>query len=530
MYEYNGDYRYINASLVWLHAAADRLPKEPMGYDWTGVRWEDWVYVLQYLIDSPATPPAEVPFLYNFSLFVAQKGAEIQDWDNQWWVDPADGGYFPTTAVPGEKCNLTNHGVNQAQALKSAAVVYRQNGGDPKSVFHSYERVRLLDTYHGVPTGVFFADEHLAGNMPSHGTETCTIVELLWSYHVIHESIGDAFFAERAEKIAYNALPGALTKDLWARVYLSQMNEPISVSQDPHVWISDGPDSIIFSLAGNYMCCTASWSVGWSKFIHRMVHVNPLDGGIVATLLGPVSATFPGGAALNVTGDYPFEDDLTFAVTGAPGATSVVSLSIRIPSWATGATVSVNGGAPFSVADFAGQVFAVPLAGASPAGYTVQLSTNPTIRVDQWYAGSVAVHRGALTYSLLLGEQFTVTHDYGWGAKDYAITMPKNETVPWNLALLLDPANPGASMNFSRIGPVPEVPYAAGESPVVITARALQLPGWTFASDGSASPPPASPVDCTTQPGACGAPIDVLLVPYGSTHLRMTELPYVLPG
>ena len=48
--------------------------------------------------DSPATPPAEVPFLYNFSLLVAQKGAEIQDWDNQWWVDPAEGGPRPGAA------------------------------------------------------------------------------------------------------------------------------------------------------------------------------------------------------------------------------------------------------------------------------------------------------------------------------------------------------------------------------------------------------------------------------------------------
>ena len=50
--------------------------------------------------------------------------------------------------------------------------------------------------------------------MPSHGTETCTVVEAMLSYNVIFETFGDALFAERAERIAYNALPGAMTKDV----------------------------------------------------------------------------------------------------------------------------------------------------------------------------------------------------------------------------------------------------------------------------------------------------------------------------
>ena len=38
---------------------------------------------------------------------------------------------------------------------------------------------------------------------------------------------------------------------MWARVYLQQNNEPISVLQNNHVWISDGPDAILYSLEGN---------------------------------------------------------------------------------------------------------------------------------------------------------------------------------------------------------------------------------------------------------------------------------------
>jgi hypothetical protein len=99
--------------------------------------------------------------------------------------------------------------------------------------------------------------------------------------------------------------------------------------------------------------------------------------------------------------------------------------------------------------------------------------------------------------------------------------------MPWNIALVVDPNYPDRSLTFSRVGPVPEVPFAATESPVTIRGQARVVNAWGYASDGSAAPPPQSPIDCTVQ-GACGDLIDVTLVPYGTTHLRITEIPYTL--
>ena len=528
-YEYTGDTTYINASIAWLHAAANRLPNEPMYYDWTGVRYQDWVLAIQYLIDCDATPASEIPFLINFITIIYSKGKEIQNWEETWFVDPANGGWFPTEAVPGDKCNLTNHGVNQGQAVKSAAVFYRsQLRPDLDLKFSSYERLRLLDTYHGTPTGVFMADEHLAGNMPSHGTETCTVVELMFSWNTVHEIFGDAYFADRAELIAYNALPGSMTKDLTARVYLQQPNEPISVVQDNHVWISDGPDSIIYSLQGNYACCTANFNQGWPKFIQKMLHITP-DNGIAVSLLGPVTATYPNGVTVSVSGDYPFEDDVTITVVNPNASiTSPVPLQVRIPAWATTATLSINGNTPFSVGEWAGTMYSVPLGNSvSASGYTVTLYTNPVIRVQTgWYNNSVAVHRGALVYAAHLGELLTVTHNWYENFNDYNITMTSNST-PWNIALVLDPSAPDQYLQFQRVGPVPVVPYSSTETSVIITGKAVVLNNWGFAPDGSAQPPPASPIDCSVS-GACGTPIDIVLVPYGTTHLRVTEIPYTM--
>jgi hypothetical protein len=67
-----------------------------------------------------------------------------------------------------------------------------------------------LDTYHGAPSGVVQADEHLAGFEPSHGTELCGVVEAMFSYEISADIIGDPIFFERAEQIAYNALPATM--------------------------------------------------------------------------------------------------------------------------------------------------------------------------------------------------------------------------------------------------------------------------------------------------------------------------------
>lgn len=93
----------------------------------------------------------------------------------------------------------------------------------------SHLRVALLDAWHGSPAGVVQADEHLAGSMPSHGTELCGIAEALYSHLSLGDILGDASWFDRAELIAYSAYPAALSKDMWAHNYLSEANEATAI-------------------------------------------------------------------------------------------------------------------------------------------------------------------------------------------------------------------------------------------------------------------------------------------------------------
>ena len=72
------------------------------------------------------------------------------------------------------------HGVNNAMALKTSAVWYLVSG-DQSDRDAIHRALDMLDRYHGLPNGMFSADEHYAGQDPSQGTELCAVVEAMFS-------------------------------------------------------------------------------------------------------------------------------------------------------------------------------------------------------------------------------------------------------------------------------------------------------------------------------------------------------------
>jgi len=50
-------------------------------------------------------------------------------------------------------------------------------------------------------------------------SETCTLVETMYSLGYLYQAVGDNDFADKCERTAFNALPVQLTPDWWARQY-----------------------------------------------------------------------------------------------------------------------------------------------------------------------------------------------------------------------------------------------------------------------------------------------------------------------
>jgi hypothetical protein len=78
-----------------------------------------------------------------------------------------------------------------------------------------------------------------------------------------------------------------------------------------------GSDASLFSLEANWGCCTANFVQGWPKYIQRLVPATP-GGGAAVSMYAPATARLAGGFALEVAGDFPFDDVVNITVT-APG-------------------------------------------------------------------------------------------------------------------------------------------------------------------------------------------------------------------
>jgi len=230
--------------------------------------------------------------------------------------------------------------------LKSAAVYYRYNASASfqghSMAELSKRRMAHLDERYGLPTGMYNGDEILprpATRSPSRGIELCGVVEAMFSYNTMFSIHGEIPFADRAEKISYNALPATWASptggDMWAHQYLQAINEVNAIKADPHVWTHDGSMSEAYGLEPNYGCCTANFHQGWPKFASMLMYSAP-DGGAVVALYAPASATFPGGATVDIETQYPFEDEANITVT----ASKTMAIYLRIPVWAVGATVN----------------------------------------------------------------------------------------------------------------------------------------------------------------------------------------------
>ncbi|MGA2675210.1 MAG: beta-L-arabinofuranosidase domain-containing protein [Terracidiphilus sp.] len=495
--EATGDARVVPLMRRYFAYQARNLDQRPL-HEWAIFRWQDEALSVLWLYNRTGDKS-----LLDLARKLHHQG---HDWEAQF----ANFGY--TDRVEKSQATLSTHGVNNAMALKAAAVWYllTNNGADREA---AYQMLRELDLYHALPNGIFSADEHYAGRNPSQGTELCAVVEAMFSLETEMAILGDAVFGDRLEKIAFNPLPGTFTKDMWGHQYDQQPNQVMCTLADRH-WATNGPDSNLFGLEPNFGCCTANMHQGWPKFAASLWMAVP-GGGLAAVAYAPseVHTTLPGSVPVSIVEDteYPFRDRI--GLTANPAKPIRFPLVLRIPGWAAGASVTVNGD---PVNDVQPGRF-LKIERTWNPGDRVELHFPMAIRVTNWYHNSIAVERGPLVYSLALGETWSKLKQFG-PAVDWEVF----PTTPWNYALAVNLANPAASFTVEE-HPVTKQPFDAQAAPVVLHAKGRRLTSWEL-EESSAGTLPVSPV-WSKQPEE-----SLRLVPYGAAKLRITAFPYLADG
>jgi hypothetical protein len=498
-----GDVRVEPCLTKYFHHQLETLPSRPLA-EWGKYRWQDEAFVVEWLYDKTG----DRQLLKLASLLQKQGFDWVASFQHFNHTGPTSRAMLDAKSPSGNKPGgMETHGVNNGQAIKTAAVQFRLTGDAAEKTNYDHQ-VAMLDRYHGQPNGMFSCDEHLAGLNPSQGTELCTVVETMFSMEVALATFGDATIGDRIEQIAYNALPGTFTDDMWAHQYDQQANQ-ISSSLNSKPWTTNGPESNLYGLEPHFGCCTANFHQGWPKLTASLWMRDDSGGGLVATLYAPCEVrTRVAGhdITLSEETDYPFRN--TVKITLVPAAEVRFPLQLRVPAWAVGASIVVNGIA------FDGDVKPGTFARVDrlwKAGDVVELHLPMIPTLHRGFQQSVSITRGPLVFSLDPGGTWVKLRDRGITAD-----WQRFPNAPWNYALNVDEHTVASlPVQESAIG---AIPFSAASPAVRLAVPARVLNAWR-SEDGVAGPVPER-AQSSAEPEQV-----VELIPYGSAKLRITSFP-----
>jgi uncharacterized protein len=506
--EFSGDERVIPVMEKYFHYQFGELPRRPLS-DWGKFRWQDELLSVIWLYNRTGSP-----YLIDLAHLLHSQGYD-------WMAQFADFQYTQRITAEFLKIregndlrdlSLATHGVNNGQAVKTGPV-WSVVSGSLSDRAAALQMVTELEKYHGLPNGMFSCDEHLAGRNPSQGSELCTVVEYMFSLELALAITGDPSFGDRLERLAFNALPGTFTDDMWAHQYNQEPNQ-IECSLHQRPWGTDGPESNLYGLEPNFGCCTANFHQGWPKFTGSLFMQScSQDGhaqnGLVAAAYAPCEVhTVLRNIAVHLVEEtnYPFQGSGRIRVD--PAEPLDFPLQLRIPDWAIGTKLAVNGK---PVPEPTPGSFAT-IDRVWRSGDIVEISFPMKPRTSRWFHDSIALERGPLVFSYGVGESWVKLRDRGMTA-DWQVF----PTDQWNYALSLNNESLQAEVAVEEKA-LSVAPFALRSTPLSMRVKARKLDDWR-SEDGAANPPPQSPV-------RSGSPEEtIVLIPYAAAKLRVTAFP-----
>jgi DUF1680 family protein len=433
----------------------------------------------------------------------------------KWLLDLADKIHTHTDDWVSDIPKFGYHGVNFAQCFKEPAIYYQQSHDLSHLAAVERNYSKLISEYGQVPGGMFAADENCRPGKtgPQQGSETCAMVEAMYSNESLLRITGDPKYADRLENIAFNSLPAAQTPDLKGVRYVTAPNLVQSDKGLKHCFEYDAP-MLLYTPGPIQRCCQHNVGQGWPYYAEHL-WMATRNNGLAAVFYCACEVTARVGDGTKVTivedTDYPFGEIVKFTFR-IPKSVKF-PLMLRVPGWCEEAKVFLNG-KPLEVK--AKPLSYIVIDRVWSDGDSLFLHLPMEIRVTTWakHGNAVSVSRGPLFYSLKIGEKWVRSGSEKW--PDWEVF----PTTPWNYGLVLNEKNPASSIKIKRRQPVTSQPFAHEAVPITLVAKARRIPQWGMELN-CAGPVPSSPV-LTAEPIE-----EVELIPMGAARLRISVFPTV---
>ncbi|MBQ7044337.1 MAG: glycoside hydrolase family 127 protein [Clostridia bacterium] len=399
--------------------------------------------------------------------------------------------------TPRRVWRFDTHIVNLAMMLKWEAVSCGLLGGEYTD---NAEKLRsILEKYNGTAYASFTGDECLSGISPVQGTELCAIVEQMYSYELLYAYTGDRKWAEQLEILAFNALPAAISEDMWTHQY-DQMSNQIACEKFnmKAPFGTNGPESHLFGLEPNFGCCTANFNQGFPKLaLSAYMHSGDT---VINSVMLP-SRLNADGISIKLETDYPFVNKMNYTINAEKAFTFIV----RVPSFAEKLTVN---GEKTETKDLTFDI--------SEGETKISLEFETTPFFNSRPNNLFAVQNGSLLFSLPISYEKKM-YEYVRDGVERKFPYCDYELVPtsdWNYAYC------STAVEAERNG-LGDVPFSQSEPPVTLRALMKKIKWGTrygFKTVCAKVPKSLDPL---------GEAEYMQLIPYGCAKLRMTEMPLI---
>lgn len=454
-------------------------------FEWGKFRWFECFVGLNFLYER-----YKEEWIIELAKMLREQGIDYNTLTDR-WKKPLNVWTFQT------------HIVNVCMALKYEAVSNNILGEEYKDCAEGlYD---ILNRYNGTPAGIFTGDECLSGLSPIQGSELCSVVELMYSYEILYAYTGDKKWAERLEVVAFNALPAAISDDMWTHQY-DQMSNQIACQRfgkdagvGKPIFRTNSHDAHLFGLEPNFGCCTANFNQGWPKFaLSSFMHY---DNTIINVIPVPAELKTE-DIHISLETNYPFENSFKYSVS----AKKDFVFKIRILSFAENVIMD---GKEINMDEIS-----IDIKSGEEREINIRYAVTPHFEKRPHDLNTVKC--GSLVFSVPVKYEKKM-YEYERDGVERKFPYCDYEYIPmsdWNYAYCTDEL-------AVRNNEISDIPFSSEMPPITIGTKVKKI-DWDF-EDGyetvcAKTPKSREPI---------GDEEVMELYPYGCSKLRMTELPKI---